>query len=102
MKTNVRSDVAKRIPLWTTDADCYSELNSSLTRVTSKSGLARLVPRAALIFAAVLLPLGAAAQDRHEQTEPDARASPTPPYLPRAAFVGTYVNTAITPQLRFE
>src|SRR5215467_2373196 len=36
MKTNVRSDVAKRIPLSTADPSCYSELNSSLTSATSK------------------------------------------------------------------
>src|SRR5215472_23224 len=36
MKTNVRSDVAKRIPLSTADPSCYSEPNSSLTSATSK------------------------------------------------------------------
>jgi len=103
MKTNVRSDVAKRIPLWTTDADCYSELNSSLTRVTSNSGVGHLVRRAALILAAVLLPLGALAQESDDQNDLDsARSFPTPPYLPRAAFVGTYIKTAVTPQLRFQ
>jgi hypothetical protein len=48
------------------------------------------VPRAPSIIFALLIPLAASARD------------PTPAYLPRAAFIGTYVNTALTPQLRFQ
>lgn len=44
---------------------------------------------ASIIFA--LMPLTAS-----------ARESRTPAYLPRGAFVGTYVNTALTPQLRVQ
>ena len=47
--------------------------------------------RAASIFLVLLIPLAAPAGE-----------SSTPAYLPRAAFVGTYINTALTPQLRVQ
>ncbi len=45
--------------------------------------------RAASIIVALLIPLAASARDHGN-----------PAYLPRAALVGTFVNTVLTPQLR--
>jgi hypothetical protein len=49
----------------------------------------------------LVLPTEAVAQDAPADLEP-SRDFPTPPYLPRSAFVGTFVNTAWTPQLRIQ
>jgi hypothetical protein len=50
----------------------------------------------------MLVPLAAIAQADEAPGPDSAREFPTPAYLPRSAFVGTYVNTAVTPQLRFQ
>ncbi len=41
------------------------------------------------------------AQEQDSGSE-SGREFPTPPYLPRAAFVGIYLRTAVTPQLRIQ
>jgi hypothetical protein len=51
----------------------------------------------------VILPLAAMAHAQDDEAGSEsAREFRTPAYLPRAAFIGTYVRTAITPQLRFQ
>src|SRR5260370_35681870 len=50
----------------------------------------------------MLVPLAALAQADDLPGPDSAREFPTPAYLPRSAFVGTYVNGAVTPQLRFQ
>jgi hypothetical protein len=91
------------LPVLPVEADCYSELNSSLTSTVwdgGKGGMRRQLLLFSLVFG-----LSPVVQAQSEApAEPPAEAVfGSPAWLPRGAFLGTYIrNGAVTLQPRVQ
>src|SRR5688500_16615345 len=102
-KTNARSDVAKTtLPVLPAERACYSEPNTSLTSAVWNGGKGRMF-RALLLLSLLFGFSPTALAQPEDAPRASRRTGSTPFWLPRGAFLGTFVRQgAITPQARLQ